>query len=52
VIDSKISGKRGRGRQRKNILDGVCRWLGVTANRDIFRGVLVEILLPMLLGTR
>jgi hypothetical protein len=27
------------GRQREKILDGVCRWLGVKDNKDIFRNV-------------
>jgi ABC-type multidrug transport system ATPase subunit len=32
----KIQGKK-TGRQREKILDGVCRWLGVKDNKDIFR---------------
>jgi hypothetical protein len=39
VTTDKIQGKRDRGRQRKKNLDGVCRWLGVKYNKDIFRGV-------------
>jgi hypothetical protein len=39
VTTGKIQGKRDRGRQREKILDGVCRWLGVKDNKDIFRDV-------------
>jgi hypothetical protein len=39
VTTGKIQGKRDRGRQKENILDGVCRWLGVKDNKDIFRDV-------------
>jgi hypothetical protein len=31
--------EKERGRQREKILDGVCRWLGVKDNKDIFRDV-------------
>jgi hypothetical protein len=37
VTTCKIQGKRDRGRQREKILVGVCRWLGVKDNKDIFR---------------
>jgi hypothetical protein len=33
----KIQGKGDIGRQREKIQDGVCRWLGVKDNKDIFR---------------
>jgi hypothetical protein len=39
VTTGKIQGIRDRGRQRKKINDGVCRWLGVKDNKDIFRDV-------------
>jgi hypothetical protein len=39
VTTGKIPGKIDRGRQRENILDGICRWLGVKDNKDIFREV-------------
>jgi hypothetical protein len=39
VTTGKIPEKRDRGRQREKILDGVCRWLGVRDNKDIFRDV-------------
>jgi hypothetical protein len=39
VTTGKIPGKRDRGRQREKILDGVCRWLGVKDNKDIFSDV-------------
>lgn len=39
VTTGKIPGKRDRGRQREKILDGVCRWLRVRDNKDIFRDV-------------
>jgi hypothetical protein len=39
VTTGKILGKRDRGRQIETILDGVCIWLGVKDNKDIFRDV-------------
>jgi hypothetical protein len=39
VTTVKIQGKRDRGRLRERILEGVCRWLGVKDNKDIFRDV-------------
>jgi hypothetical protein len=39
VTTGKIHGKRDKGRQRDEILDGAFRWLGVKDNKDIFRDV-------------
>jgi hypothetical protein len=39
VTTGKIQGKGDRGRQREKIIDGVCRWLGVKDNKDIFKDV-------------
>jgi hypothetical protein len=36
VTTGKIQGKRDRGRQRKKILDGVCKWWSVKDNKGIF----------------
>ena len=37
VTTDKIQGKRGRHREK--IVDGVCRWLCVEDNKDIYRDV-------------
>jgi hypothetical protein len=42
VTTGKIQGKRDRDRQREKTLDGVCRWLGVKDNKDIFRGGVIK----------
>jgi hypothetical protein len=39
VTTSKIQRKRDRVGQREKILDGVCRWLSVKDNKDIFKDV-------------
>lgn len=39
ISTGKIEGKRDRGRQKEKILDGMCRWLGVKDNKDIFKDV-------------
>jgi hypothetical protein len=38
VTTGKIQGKRDRGGQRKKILDGVCRWLGVKRQQRHIQG--------------
>lgn len=39
VTTGKFKGIRDRGRQIEKIVNGVCRWLSVKDNKDIFRDV-------------
>ena len=39
VTTTQIVGKRARGRQRENILDGIARWLGQSKTINVLKEV-------------